>query len=482
MATISSPGVGSGLDVNGIVSQLVALERAPLQRIQQSATDLKTQVSAFGQVKSLVSTLRDSAASLGSATLWRQTTAVSADPVALGVTSSGGAAAGSYNVQVTQLARAQALTSTAVTDAAAAYGSGTLRIAIGSYASGSFVAKTGTTAVDIAIAPGTDSLQAIRDQINASESAGVSATIVRDGTGARLSLRSRLTGEENALRITALDAGGAAITNGSGLGRLSYPPSGGFGLTQAQAARDALATIDSIPITSASNTLSEVLDGVTLTLQRETITPVSVTVASDTTAMRAAVTSFVTAYNALNSYLVTQTRYDDATKTAGALQGDSTALGLRSQFRGLLTAGSTASTAFSRLSDIGLETQRDGSIALKGSKLDTALGRLPELARIFSSADETSADVTGFGVRFWQLADRITGTEGPITTRNQGLQAAIKRNQTEQDRVNDRAQRIQERLLRQYSALDTQLSQLNGLNSYVTAQTAALNRNSNFNR
>jgi flagellar hook-associated protein 2 len=86
------------------------------------------------------------------------------------------------------------------------------------------------------------------------------------------------------------------------------------------------------------------------------------------------------------------------------------------------------------------------------------------------------------GIRLEQLADRITGTEGPITTRNQGLQAAIKRNQTEQDRVNDRAQRIQERLLRQYSALDTQLSQLNGLNSYVTAQTAALNRNSNFNR
>jgi flagellar hook-associated protein 2 len=101
---------------------------------------------------------------------------------------------------------------------------------------------------------------------------------------------------------------------------------------------------------------------------------------------------------------------------------------------------------------------------------------------MFSSADETSAEVTGFGVRFRQLADRITGTEGPITTRNEGLQAAIKRNQTEQDRVNERAQRIQERLLRQYSALDTQLGQLNGLNSYVTAQMAALNRNSNFNR
>jgi hypothetical protein len=257
----------------------------------------------------------------------------------------------------------------------------------------------------------------------------VTAAIVTDASGARLTLRSKETGATQALRITATDAGGAPTT--SGLGTLAFdPPGGATGLTQTQAARNAEATLNGLAITSESNTLSGVLDGASITLLKETgTTAVNVAVASDTTAMKTALTAFTSAYNALNSYLAEQTKYDESTKTAGTLQGDSTAIGLRNQMRGLLRAGSTASGAFGSLTDIGFNVQRDGSISTDPGKLEKAFAKLPELAKLFSSADDSSADKLGFGQRFRQLADQVTGSEGTLTTRNDGPEGAAQAQQ-----------------------------------------------------
>jgi flagellar hook-associated protein 2 len=477
MANITSPGIGSGLDVSGIVSQLVALERKPIDKLEDVASTIQTRISAFGKIQSLFSTLRDAAAALGRPTLWQQTTATSSDATALTASASGAAATGSYSVQVARLAQAHTLASAPLPAGTSAVGTGTLKIELGSWNAdqSAFTPRSGSTAVDIAIGDGDNTLQKIRDKINAAN-AGVTAAIVTDASGARLTLRSKETGATQALRITATDANGAPTT--AGLGTLAFdPPAGATGLSQTQAARNAEATINGLAVTSESNTLAGVLDGASVTLLKETGTgSVNVTVASDTTAMKTAMTAFTTAYNALNSYLAEQTKYDESTKTAGTLQGDSTALGLRGQLRGLLRSGSTASSAFGSLNDIGFHVQRDGSISTDPTKLEAAFSKLPELAKLFSSADDAAPEALGFGARFRQLADRVTGSEGAVTTRSDGLKKQLERNGDEQDRLEAKLTRTQERLLKQYTALDTQMGQLSALSSYVSAQVAQWNK------
>lgn len=476
MATITSPGVGSGLDVNGIVSQLVALERRPLEKLEQAASTIQTRISSYGRVQSLFGSLRDAAAALGRSTQWQQTTATASDPTALSVSASSGASVGSYGVTVSSLARSQSLASTAFTDSATVVGGGTLQIELGGWNAGNtvFTPRSGSTAVNVSV-PANATLQQVRDAINGAN-AGVSAAIVTDASGARLTLRSRDSGLTNALRITATDSGGTPIT--TGLGALGYnPPGGATSVSQTQAAANAAASINGLAVASESNTLSGVLDGASITLLKETgATPVSVSVTSDRTAMKTAIAAFTTAYNALNSYLAEQTKYDESSKTAGSLQGDSAALGMRSQMRSLLRAGSGASSVLTSLSDIGFNVQRDGAIATDAKKLDAALDRLPELARLFSNADPVVPANVGFGERFRVMIDQIVGTTGTLTTRSDGLKATLKRNKTDQEKLEERVQRVQERLLKQYSALDTQMGQLNSLSSYVNSQVAQWNR------
>lgn len=479
MATITSPGIGSGLDVNAIVSQLVALERAPIDKLQTSAKTIETKISAYGKIQSLVSGVRDAAAALGGATLWQQTTGASGDATAVGVTTSGGAVAGSYSVQVNQLARAHSVASAAFADSTASIGSGTLHIELGRWDAGNTAFTPGAAAaVDITIAPGADSLEDIRDQINGAN-AGVTAVIVRDASGARLALRASASGVENQLRITASDAGGP-LSNGVGLGQLAFnPPAGAGGLVQTQAGANALANINGLDIETSSNQLADVLDGISLTLVRTTDTPIEVTVAPDSAAMKTAVETFVTAYNELNTYLAAQTKYDEGAKKGATLQGDSAALSLRNQFRSLLGDSSEASAVYTRLSDVGFDVQRDGSIKLDTTKLDGALANLPEITRLFSASDPLYAPGDGFGTRVRALADRLTGIDGLIASRNEGLQAQLERNEDDQSRLEDRVLLFQQRLLRQYSALDTQLGKMSGLSNYVSAQMAALAASSN---
>ncbi len=479
MATITSPGIGSGLDVNAIVSQLVALERAPIEKLQSTAKTIETKISAYGKIQSLVSSVRDAAAKLGGASLWQQTTGTSADATALGVSTSGGAVAGSYSVQVSQLARAHSVASSAFTDGTAVVGSGTLHIEFGSWDSGNTAFTPGAaTAVDITIAPGSNTLEAIRDQIN-NANAGVSAVIVRDASGARLALRSSASGAENALRITASDAGGP-LANGVGLGQLAFnPPAGAGGMAQTQAGQNALANINGLDIESASNQLNGVLDGINLTLLRTTTAPIEVTVAADSAAMKTAIEAFVTAYNELNTYLGAQTKYDAGAKKGATLQGDSAAVSLRNQFRTLLSGTSGASSVFTRLSDIGFDVQRDGSIQLDATQLDGALANLPEITRLFSASTPLNPAGDGFATRFRALADRVTGIDGLIASRNDGLRAQLDRNEDDQDRLEDRVALFQQRLLRQYTALDTQLGKMNGLSSYVSQQMTALAASNN---
>jgi flagellar hook-associated protein 2 len=244
-------------------------------------------------------------------------------------------------------------------------------------------------------------------------------------------------------------------------------------MTQDRPAADAVLRINGLQISSASNTLSNVVDGLSLTLAKATTSPVQLTISNDKATIRKGITDFVSAYNEISRYLATQTKYDDATKAAGALQGDSSAVGLLNRLRGLQQQTSTASTVFDRLGDLGLELQRDGLIKVNDSKLDAALANPAEAARAFTTLQ------TGFGHRFKALSDGVLSNDGLLTTRTNGLRDSISRNDKDQKRLEERVARVQERLTRQYSALDNSLNRLNGLGSYVEQQIINWNNTDN---
>ncbi|MBS3996081.1 MAG: flagellar filament capping protein FliD [Hydrogenophaga sp.] len=468
MATISSPGIGSGLDVQGIVRQLVALEKAPLKQLQTQASSFQTKLSTYGTIKSQVATLGDAAAKLSTASGWNAATASSSNPAAVGVTAAAGTQATSVSLEVQQLAKAQSAASVAV-PTGSAMGSGTLTIELGSWAGGSFAAG-GATAVNVTIEAGQDSLSAIAAKINEA-GAGVSATVLRDASGERLLLRSSETGEANGFRVSVVDADPA---DGNDLGRLAFNPGSGSGMGQTQAGQNALATVNGVAISTASNRLTDTLPGLTLQLSQVTTAPVEIEVKTDLDAAKKAIQGFVDAYNTLSTTLATATRYDESSKTAGALQGDSTAVGLQNALQSMMRSV-TASTPFERLSDVGIEVKSGGRLEIKASKLDEALSNFEGVKALFTT---TSTDQTarGFGLKVKAFADGLLAAEGLMDNKTNALQASIKRNGVEQERVNERAARFEVRLLAQYNAMDANVGRLNGLGAFVSQQIAIWNK------
>jgi flagellar hook-associated protein 2 len=319
----------------------------------------------------------------------------------------------------------------------------------------------------------------VRDAINAA-GAGVTASIVNDAGGARLAIRSTDSGAANGFRITVADDDGGNA-DASGLSRLAYDPGGaGSVLTLAQAGANAQAVINGIAVESASNTLTNVLDGLTITLARETTAPVALSVQRDTEAIKTVIQDFATKYNALVSLVRENTRYDEASKSAGTLQGDSTAVGLLGRLRSTIAGSSGASSVFARLADVGLTPQRDGTFAVDDGKLGAALANLPELQKFFAANDVNDAN-DGFGTVLRTLADATLGTDGALSTRQDGLRDRIDRNEDRQAALEDRLALTEARLRAQYTRLDRSMASLNALATYMQQQIAGWNKNNNGN-
>ncbi len=475
MATISSPGVGSGLDVNSIITQLVAVERIPLTKLETEAKALETKLSTYGKVKSAIATLRDAASALTRAETWSKTTGTSSS-AAVTVTTGPTTKPGNYSVQVNQLAAAQSNATGVFATADTVVGEGTLSIELGTWGTGqsSFTPKVGATAVSISVGPPAESLAQLRDKINAS-GAGVIASVLTDASGARLVLRSSSPGASNAFRVTVGDADGNN-SDGVGLSALAFDPSAGIlTMAQALAASNASATLNNLPITSESNTLTDVLDGITLTLNQATAGPVLLSAALDTPALRKAVDAFVTAYNDLNKLMADQTKLTSAGQNSTSLHGDSAAVAIRSQMRQLLGSTSAASTTFTRLSEAGLDVQRDGSIVLNETKITSALANPLEARKLFGNVDTLVTANNGVATLIRNMADSLLGTSGTIVTRSEGLRKRIDMNQDRQENLTNRIAQVEKRLRAQYTALDRQMAQLNSLSGYISQQLTVFN-------
>lgn len=471
MASISSAGIGSGLDVNSIVTQLMKVEKAPLTQMQADATRIQNKLSAFGKIQSYVSTLRDAADKLAGTATWGSTSVASSDSSIATATSNGSAVAGNYSLSVEQLATAQTVASPAT---AFPVGAGRLRIQLGS------VPQT----VDVSIAAG-DTAAQVRDKINAAKG-GVVASIVTDSSGSRLVLRSSETGADQAFTVTEVvtDGNGAETTTTTGaLAQLTYDPAQpapvGQGMALTQSAGNARATLNGLSIESGSNVLSNVVDGVSLKLSRVSANPVDIQVSTDDSSIKAAVTAFVEAYNALNSYLGTQTAYDATNKKAGLLQGDSGVNSVRSAMRNIVSGTGTMAGSYQRLAQIGLDIKKDGSLSVDDTKLSAAVsGNLDAVKSLFANKDLAVAGNNGFALQVKQWGDAMLKFDGSINSRVDSLQRQSSANGKKQDDFNLRMNQVETRLRAQYTSLDTQMGKLSGLSSYLTQQVTAWNNNS----
>lgn len=479
MATISSTGpvtstgLGSGINVEDIITKMKEVETARLKPLAADATLTKTKISTYGNLQSLLSTLQSAATKLADATssgLWGGITATSGNTAAVTVASTGAAQAGSYDVSVSQLARAQTVASSAVAPGTA-LGAGTLTFTLGSWATDGSGKATGFTAgsagaISVSFAEGEDSsLAAVARKIN-DAGTGVVASVVTDSSGQRLVFRSATTGQAAGFKIDASSG------SSNGMKALAFDATTATGTFQL--AQDSVATVNGISVSSASKTFEGVIPGVTFKVSQVTTSPVGVDVAADTAGMTKAVQDFVNAYNAVNSLLTTSTKYDAGSKTAGVLQADSTAVSLRSALRNMATSTTTGGT-LSGLSGIGIDTQKDGTLVIDAGKLASALATPANVKALFSASTGDSSN-DGIALKFRTALRSMLAFDGTVATKSNSLQTALDSNAKDQDRVNDRWTATEARLRATYTALDAKMASLNALDKYVSQQVATWNK------
>ena len=457
MSIISAQGIGSGLDIGDIVRQLVAAERAPAQqRIDRSKERFEAQISALGKLKSVMSELRTGMSSLRDASAFRSRQAISSNPESFTATATRQAAESSYNVQVEQLAKAQSLASSAFDNPDSTVGTGTLNI------------SAGDVNFSVNIDSANNSLAGIRDAINeAADGQGVSASIINTSEGARLVINSRKTGEENAASITATGGDG-------GLQALTFDPKDpdGSAMNRTQAAQDAQVFINGFEHQSATNTITGVIDGVTINLKSANPGQLeSLDVSLDQDAAREAVTSFVARFNSFMRSVNELTAYNPETGEAGALQGDSSTRRIVNQLRNEMNAP-VADTGgpFSTLAEIGIITRQDGTLQIDDDRLDDALNNnFDAVGRLFGGEN-------GLARRMDNLAGEYTSFGGILDGRTSSLQNRLGDLERQQERLDRRMQSVEARYTSQFSAMDALVANLRAQGDFLTDQLANLPR------
>ncbi|WP_240125286.1 flagellar filament capping protein FliD [Thermomonas alba] len=444
MATITSAGIGSGLDVVGLVSQLVAAERAPAdKRLTTAETSVKAQLSAFGQLKSALSGLESALSKLTGNGALPGRKATPQDGAGFTASASSSAVLGTYSISVEQLASAHKLRS-AFAASNTQIGYGTLTFQVGS-----------GTPFDVTIDSGKGTLADIRDAINSQAGGKVLATLVRGDSGDALVLTSGTQGSAGALTISA----------SGGNGGLAVLATSGGTLTQVAAAQDAQVVVDGVTRTSSSNTLTDLIDGVSLTLTKANPgQPYSLKVESDASTLKASVLGFVSAYNAALSTIRTQSAAGGDGKTAGPLSGDATARSMMQSLR------SAVGNHYAELNAIGLSTAVDGSLSLDGSKFDAAISGNPQAVK------NLLGDDAAFGKAMRDILHNFNGAQGLLDVRNQDLNKRLKSISDQRATLDDRMARLEASYRQQFAALDALMAQMQGTSTYIANQLGAANK------
>jgi flagellar hook-associated protein 2 len=454
MASISSSGIGSGLDINALVAQLVAAERAPQDaRLTKIDAKLTTEFTALSQLKGAMSTFQTALSALKAASTLIARKATTSDELHFSATASSSAAAGVYDVEVVQLAKAAQLASApSLTGPTTVIGTGTLTLSMGG------------AAFDVTIDSSNNTMAGIRDAINAATlNTGVRASVITGVDGSRLILTGAKTGATNVIKVT--QAGGDG-----GLAQLVYDLPNPSGLTPVAGvvAQDAIVNIAGFPVHSSTNFIDSAIEGVSLTLKKdEAGTTTKLTVANDDTAVQGKAGEFVNAYNTLAKQIATLRSFDASTGKGGPLLGDSMLRNIETQLRRIVTSQVPGLTsAYDTLSSVGIAFGSDGTLALNATKFEAAMKASPSgVSQLFGSAK-------GVAVQLSDFLDTQLSSTGTIVDRNKNITARRKDLTTRQAALNVRMATFQARYQKQFAGLDTLLSQMQATSTYLTQQLA----------
>jgi flagellar hook-associated protein 2 len=464
MPTVQSLGI-SGLPLDSLLTSLQNNENLALQAIQNRQTAAQAKLSAYGKLQAALSAFQVAAQAVARSDSYGAiTSAAGSDAISATATSS--AIPGQYAIQIDQLATSQTLVYDGRSDRTAAIGTaGVLNLT---------TADGKTHTLDLT---GQDtSLDGLVKAINANADIGVNATIVNDGGTSpyRLLLTSRATGTQAA--VTQIDVTGnsdlqtflgTSITTGASGSTSSNTA------IQVQAAQDASLSVNGIAITSHTNTVDNVIDGVTLTLNKTTTTATSLNLSRDNNVARKAITDFVSAYNTLQSTVKSLTAYDADSRTSSALTGDSVARSVQTRMQSALS-GAVDSTTGTTLASIGITTDpTTGQMKVDQTKLDKAL------SDNMNGVKSLLTGSTGAGARAGTAADTFTRTGGIFSTTTDGLNKTIADIKKQYDATSSLIDQRMATYRTQFTQLDSMVTQMNSLSSYLTQQLTALNATKN---
>ena len=451
---ITASGIGSGMDIAGLVSQLVAAEGQPATfRLDNKEAQLQSDLSAFGALKGALSKFQDSVDALNDLESFQARTTLSSNTDLFSASSDTTAVAGSYDIEISQLAEAAKVRSGDFASGTDVLGSGTLEISIG------------TDSFQVAVDVG-HTLEDVRDSINAAtDNPGITASIINvddgvGGTASRLILSSDQVGATNAIDVVATDTDGA---DGFDLTRLATA-----NLTVLQPAQDSIIFVDQQQVTRDSNSFSDVIQGVSFTLKdSEPGTTETLTVALDTGSVTGKVNSFAGAYNSLVETMNSLASYDADAGASGPLLGDSVLRGVQSQIRQALT-NSVSGLDFGTLAEIGVSTNENGKLEVDSEKLTSVMDT------DFEAVSQLFASENGLASSLSSLLERYTDSDGVISSRTDGIQTRISNIGDDRERLSQRLVALEARYQAQFTAMDMLVGQLQSTSSFLTAQIANL--------
>lgn len=473
---LSSPGIGSGLDVNSLITKLMSVERQPITVLDTRSTTEQAKLTAYGVLSGTLSSLQQAVRPLTSELTYSGTKATVANSSLFSATSSSSAAPGDYTIKVETLAKAQKLNSAPFGSSSGIIGTGTLTFEFGAYSGGppttTFTANPDKVTKTVTIASGGDSLTSIAYAIN-SANIGVNATVINDGASYYLSISPNDPGVKNALRISVADDD-TTDTDSSGLSQLAYNATTGgtTNMTEGVPAKDSKIWIDGVAVNKSLNVITDAIAGVTLNLTAESLTETTLNVRRDTSTIEGYVAALVTAYNTTSTSLASLMAYNATTGQAGILQSEGAVRAVQAQLRSTLSRSISGLTGgLSNLSEIGISFQRDGSLKFDGTKLQTALANPNKsVGALFVGTDSTK----GFATRLNEMLDGMLSANGILTSRTEGMTQSLAALAKRKSLLESRMTSIEARYRKQYASLDTLVASMTKTSDYLTQQLATL--------
>lgn len=467
--TISVGGLISGLDTNGMIEQLLALQQRPIVKLQQREAAYQVELSAYGSLQGVLDSLKSAMEDLDSVSDLSNFSASSGDADLFTVSADENVTTGSYSVTVTQMAEVHKLTSRAFSEAEQV-GEGTIHLKVGD----------GST-TDIAVSA-TDTIDDVAQSINDAD-AGVHAAVIFDGTDYFLTLTAEDTGVDNVINLTVTDTGDSNNTDENGLSRLVFDKDVTQWLFNTQDAADAIITIDGVAdIHRATNVIDDVIQGVTLTIESAPGAPdneAALTVSRNTNAVVSRINAFVSAYNKVLDLFEAYQGYDSDTEAAGVLLGDATTNSIRNRLDNLVTDMVSGVESFDRLADLGLALNGEGQLEVDSATLNSALDdHFDDVLQFFTQSAEGSE---GFAVRMADTLDAmLDATDGTLAARTDGIRTSI-------DGIEDQVERIEMRNLAweirtraQFNVLELLLAEYQNTGNYLSQQIMGMQNLNNY--